>query len=158
LIHTDLIWEENEKTERGKSLHQRTDKPKKNTKVLQGWTVYYHRLRLSAKPDQVRWENGSPIPYEMKAGRTKCGPEDEVQLCACGLALEESTGKPVPYGIIYYWKEKKSHRITFTEGLRNLTKKTIIQVRELLNSEKIPLGKKFPGCRACSLKFECNPQ
>ena len=112
-------------------------------------------LGVSVKPDQVRWEKGNPIPYEMKRGRTKVGPEDEAQLCIAALVLEEISGKEIPEGVIFYWSEKRSQRIRFTERLRQLTLETIAKVREMLEKGNTPRGKTFGGCKNCSLKFEC---
>lgn len=161
LIHIDQIWEENIHTQQGKILHQKTDKRKitkrKNEEETQGEIIYNLELGLSAKPDRIDWINGIPIPYEMKKGKTKNHQADEIQLQAAGLCLEEITKTRIPYGTIYYWKEKKSKKIEFTNQLRDKTIQTIIEVRTMLLSGLTPTGYHKPGCRNCSLKFECMP-
>ena len=161
LIHIDLVWEENEDTTKGKILHQNVDKygvtKRKEHVETQGETIYNLQLGISAKPDKIIWEHDMPVPYEMKKGKSKATVADTVQLCAGGLCLESQTNRTVEHGILYYWEEKKSHKIEFTPQLREITLRVISETRKLLESGKIPLGKSHKGCSRCSLKLTCMP-
>jgi len=161
LIHINLAWEENTQTQEGKILHSKTDNlgisNHKERQILTGVTIYDENLGLSAKPDRIVFEDSNVYPYEMKHGKTKSEPWDEIQLCAGGLCLEYTLKKRINYGILYYWKERKSQTINFNENLRKLTIKTLDETRALLESEIIPKGLKNPKCRNCSLKFQCLP-
>lgn len=161
LIHNDLVWEENLLTEQGVTLHQKSDtrghERRNNKEEVRGVTYYHSELFLSAKPDRVIWENGVPRPYEMKRGRTKPEPWDEVQLCAGGLCVGYETGANVSHGILYYAAEKKSHVVAFSETLIKYTLDILKKTRSLLTSGTTPQGTLMKGCKNCSLKFQCMP-
>ncbi|MBP8986033.1 MAG: CRISPR-associated protein Cas4, partial [Syntrophobacterales bacterium] len=112
LIHIEQIWEENLYTIEGELLHQRShsgkaeERPMKRTEF--GMPIRSLELGLSGKTDAVEYKaDGGIVPVEYKRGRPKKGREDEVQLCAQALCLEEMLGVSIPEGALFYGKVRR---------------------------------------------------
>ena len=60
------------------------------------------RYRLIGKSDLIESENGELYPVEYKRGRKGEWDNDELQVCAQALCLEEMTGKCIATGYVYY--------------------------------------------------------
>src|SRR5438445_7420699 len=111
LIHVEGIFEENEHTIRGDIAHEHADLPgyevAKGVTLLRALPVWSERLGLNGKCDIVEVEADStsnlksPIsnlklphfksltPVEYKVGRRRVFENDDAQLCAQALCLEE---------------------------------------------------------------------
>jgi len=98
-------------------------------------------------------------PVEFKRGREKEKDVDRVQLCAQALCLEEMLNIDIESGQIYYLQEHRRKNVELNTTLRQETISLIDRIREIQESEKIPLaqyGKR--KCDNCSLVNECMPK
>ena len=59
------------------------------------------QYKLLGKSDLIEAESGQLYPVECKRGRKGEWDNDELQVCAQALCLEEMTGEPVNTGYIY---------------------------------------------------------
>lgn len=174
LRHLDGLYVHNEHTRRGDSLHKRADRPgferRKGVRTERGLWIASRRLRLYGRADLVefRREPGrrrpgiplveTPYPVEYKRGKARRWSNDDVQLCAQALCLEEMLGLTVPEGAIYHAVSKKRREVPFTHGLRAETEAAIAALHELLASGRIPPAVLKPRCRGCSLRGHCLPE
>lgn len=167
LIHLERLWAENRFTAEGQILHQRADKPGQRTikgvRRVTGLTLASQRLGIVGKADLVEFytdETGEhPYPVEYKRGKSKLHRADEVQLCAQALCLEEMTDVTIPEGALFYGETKRRVVVPFDDTLRQLTVSTIMQLKEVFNSEKTPPPTyRADRCRACSLYDICLPK
>lgn len=101
LIHIEGIFEENAFTLQGGLLHEAADTPGYSTqsgvRVVRALPVYSRRLGLSGKADIVEFARGpggrqTPCPVDYKRGARRRWNNDDVQLCAQALCLEEMLG------------------------------------------------------------------
>jgi CRISPR-associated exonuclease Cas4 len=99
-----------------------------------------------------------PYPVEYKRGRRRRWDNDDVQLCAQALCLEEMLGVPVPAGAIFHVKSKRRREITFTAELRAKTEEAARRLHELVASGVTPRPVLKPRCRGCSLHDLCMPE
>ena len=99
-----------------------------------------------------------PFPVEYKRGKRRRWDNDEVQLCAQALCLEEMLGVPVPAGAIFHIKSKRRREVVFTDTLRKTTEETARRVHELVASGVTPPPVLMARCRGCSLHDLCMPE
>jgi CRISPR-associated exonuclease Cas4 len=126
---------------------------------LSGLRLVCHALCIQGVADLVEFRaDGTPFPVEYKRGKDHEWDNDNVQLCAQALCLEEMTGLTVPAGAIYHIRSKRRRPVDFTPELRLLTTQTILKVRELLNKTSLPPPVHVPHCKKCSLFNLCLPK
>jgi CRISPR-associated exonuclease Cas4 len=99
-----------------------------------------------------------PYPVEYKRGKRRRWDNDDVQLCAQALCLEEMLGVAVPAGAIYHVKSKRRRQIVFTADLRARTEAAARRLHELFASGVTPPPVLKPRCRGCSLHDLCMPE
>ncbi|PID85240.1 MAG: CRISPR-associated protein Cas4 [Chloroflexi bacterium] len=99
------------------------------------------------------------IPVEYKHGKKGNWDNDNVQLCAQALCLEEMTNQPVEQGEIFYWRSRQRITVPFDNQLRQMTEQTIQQAFQLIAQNTIPppIHKK-QKCTLCSIQPICLPQ
>jgi CRISPR-associated exonuclease Cas4 len=162
LMHIEGIWRDNEHTIIGSLLHDHADEPGYETgagvKLLRALPLHSQKYGLSGRADVVEMRDGKPAPVEYKKGKRRKFENDDIQLCAQALCLEEMFGKEVPSGFIYHAASKRRREVGFDRYLRDQTEKTIIAVRELIASGQVPPAILAPHCDGCSLRAICMPE
>jgi CRISPR-associated exonuclease Cas4 len=185
LIHVEQVWQENRLTAEGKVLHEKAHQQghETRTSVRSVRSLHLRSLAfgISGVADVVEfhapagqraaelsedsfWAQKSVLrgwkvfPIEYKRGKRKTTRVDEVQLCAQALCLEEMLDTNVPDGAIFYGQEQGRVGIAFDPGLRNLTAKLCIRLREVLCGQVTPAAIRKPSCRRCSLIDICMPE
>ena len=99
-----------------------------------------------------------PYPVEYKRGRRRRWDNDDVQLCAQALCLEEMLGVAVPAGAIFHVKSKRRREIVFTPELRAKTEEAARRLHQLVASGVTPPPVLKARCRGCSLYDLCMPE
>lgn len=131
----------------------------KGVKLLRALPVFSDRLGLSGKCDIVeQHRDGSLCPVEYKKGRRRRFENDDGQLCAQALCLEEMFRRPVPRGAIFHAMSKRRREVEFTAQLRKLTEDSVGELRKLLKAGVTPPAVFKPACEECSLYRICLPQ
>ena len=153
----------NEHTVVGDSVHEQADVSGYETvwgvTLLRALPVWSTRLGLSGKCDIVeRHPDGSLVPVEFKKGKRRKFDNDDAQLCAQALCLEEMFGRDIPRGAIFHAKSKRRREVEFTEELRRLTERAIEAVHQLIEAEAVPHAVHKPQCSECSLFESCMPE
>ncbi len=171
LRHLDGLYVHNEHTRRGELLHRRADtkgvERRPGVRTERGLWIASRRLRLYGRADLVEFRAapGGPdvrrevaYPVEYKRGRLRRWDNDDVQLCAQALCLEEMRGSPVPEGAIYHARSKTRRVVPFHAALRAETEAAVDRLHELLDAEVAPVAVLKPQCRGCSLRGYCLPE
>jgi CRISPR-associated exonuclease Cas4 len=174
----------NEHTVRGDIVHEHADLPgyevAKGVTVLRALPVWSDRLGLSGKCDVVEAREGkvesrkqkaemiseppcvgsyaSLVPVEYKKGKRRAFENDDAQLCAQGLCLEEMFGITVERGAVFHAASKRRREVEFTAELRKLTEEAIAELHRLAASGSVPAAVFKPACEECSLYEICLPQ
>ena len=162
LIHVEHVFEENVYTMRGHDLHERTDTPEEsgweeNVRVERALPLWSARLGLVGKADVVEFRRLTPYPVEYKSGRLREFENDDLQLCAQAICLEEMMGRPVPRGAIYHHSSRRRREVEFTDPLRREVELAAAAIRKILNEQTLPPPVNDSRCRHCSLKESCMP-
>jgi CRISPR-associated exonuclease Cas4 len=165
LIHGEGIFEANEHTLRGDIVHEHTDlrgyEVVQGVKLLRALPVFSGRLGLNGKCDIVEQRrDGTLFPVEFKLGKRRQWENDDAQLCAQALCLEEMFGVSVPCGAIFHADSKRRREVNFTPGLRQATEQATAALHALLgrgDDEPLPQAVLKRACEECSLYDICLP-
>jgi CRISPR-associated exonuclease Cas4 len=172
---------ENEHTVLGDIGHEHTDLPgyevAKGVKLLRALPVFSERLGLSGKCDIVEVRGGtsndqcsiandqsqitirqSLFPVEYKKGKRRQFDNDDAQLCAQALCLEEMFSCKIEHGAIFHAASKRRREVEFTPELRALTERAVADLRALTESGTVPPARFEPRCEECSLYEICLPR
>ncbi len=176
-------WREaNEHTVLGELIHEHADfagyEVAKGVLVWRALPIWSDRLGLSGKCDIVEAEfhsapnSASAIsnlkslkPVEYKKGKRRRFSNDDAQLCAQALCLEEMFGIAVERGAIFHAESKRRREVEFAPDLRAMTEQAIADLHVLLGQSQAPgsipqLPKALyrPACEECSLFEICMPK
>ena len=162
LIHIEQTYDENIYTMRGHDLHERTDQPMESgwedgVRVERALPLWSKRLGLIGKADVVEFHGDAPYPVEYKSGPNRRFENDDLQVCAQAMCLEEMTGKEVPRGAIYHHSSRRRREVVFTPELRRLVEEAITGIRLMLESGTLPPPVNDRRCERCSLQESCMP-
>jgi len=168
LIELENIWAENQFTAEGQVLHQPVNQAdqEKRGDIRTVWALRLSHVELGIEgvADVVEYHkqaDGSetPFPIEYKRGKPKTHRADEVQLCAQALCLEDMHGITVPEGALFYGEVRRRHAVIFDTELRDLTLKTILACRAIVQTQCTPVADyQAKKCNACSLIDLCHPK
>jgi CRISPR-associated exonuclease Cas4 len=154
---------ENVHTLIGDLAHEHADLPgfevAKGVTLLRALPVWSERLGLNAKCDIVeRHPDGALLPVEYKKSKRRHFDNDDVQLCAQALCLEEMFGRPVERGAVFHAASKRRREVAFTPELRAITEQTAADLHALDAASFVPPAVLKPQCEECSLYEVCLPQ
>ena len=120
------LWIDNQYTTEGLLAHKRVDLPKnvirKDQRHVTGMWLVSQRLGLIGKGDLiefVRDDSGNQVPYpvDFKRGKRRRWDNNEAQLCAQAMCLEEMLDVTVPRGAIFHIKSQRREEIEFDDDL-----------------------------------------
>jgi len=97
-------------------------------------------------------------PVEYKKGQRRQFDNDDAQLCAQALCLEEMFGLVVDRGAVFHAASKRRREVEFTAELRQLTENAIAELHRLLETQCVPQAVFKPACEECSLFDLCLPK
>ena len=181
----------NEHTNRGDIVHEHADlagyEVVKGVTLLRALPVWSERLGLNGKCDIVEVHphpaSGHPLPsdgrgvggegrtllpVEFKLGKRRQWANDDAQLCAQALCLEEMFGTHIPRGAVFHADSKRRREVEFTAELRELTERAVDELHALLRLSdgsippaeipRLPPAIYKPACEECSLYDICLPK
>lgn len=167
LIHCEGVFTDNAYTLEGRFAHENADVPgveeRDGVRIVRALPLFNRRLGLTGKADVVEFHRLSgggeqPFPIDYKRGPRKQWDNDDAQLCAQALCLEEMLGREVPAGAVFHAASKRRRDVAFSSELRAMTEKAITDVRGLLASGIVAPAVLQPRCEGCSLKAVCLPE
>lgn len=156
LIHIEQQWEENYKTTSGELMHKKAHDDKSfekrgNLLIVRGLRISSHILGLSGQCDVVEFYHDTagvdlfgyegkwiPIPVEYKNGKPKEDNEDELQLCAQAICLEEMFQVDISKGYLYYGENRRRTCVEFTQELRDMVMKYSKEMHDLFQRGYTP--------------------
>lgn len=153
----------NAHTAKGDIVHAHADLPgyevAKGVTLLRALPVWSDTLGLNGKCDIVEQRvDGGLFPVEYKSGKRRQWDNDDVQLCAQALCLEEMLGRSIPAGAVFHADSKRRREVSFTAELRTLTHRTISALHSLAGANMVPPAVFKPACEHCSLFDICLPR
>ena len=163
LNHIEGVWLENHLTLEGtlahKKVHAEGSQEEDGTagRTVRGLWLRSNRLRLVGVADLVEFRR-EPYPVEYKRGKRRKWDNDEVQLCAQALCLEEMLGVSVPRGAIFHVRSKRRREVDLDADLRRRTEDAVVRLHALIQAGEVPAPILHPKCKHCSLHAVCMPE
>lgn len=163
LIHLEREFTDNIHTARGNAEHDKVDgihhEASGDRRIETALPVWCDRVGLIGKCDVVEFlSDGTPYPIEYKHGPKRKWLNDDIQLAAQAICLEEMLDRPVPKGAIFHASSHRRREVAITQELRWLVEETATAIRAMLASGKLPPPVNDARCRECSLKDICQPE
>ena len=164
LIYLEGEFTQNIHTARGNAEHERVDRIAHETtvsgaRVEYALPVWSDRLGLIGKCDVVEFHpDGTVHPVEYKHGPRRRWVNDDLQLCAQALCLEEMTGMRISRGAIFHAASRRRREVAITDELRKMVEETVSAIRAMLTAGRLPPPVNDKRCKECSLKETCQPE
>lgn len=162
LIHAEAGFEDNLYTMQGTYEHERVDEVRhevsEGVRVEYGLPIWNRKLGLSGRCDAVEFHvDGTIYPVEYKHGKRHQWINDDLQVCAQAICLEEMMGVTVPRGAIFHHGSRRRREVIFDQALRELVESTVAAIRAMLASQITPPPVNDARCKHCSLLESCMP-
>ena len=163
LIHQEGEFTDNIHTMRGNAEHERVDRATHETlrsgaRVEYALPVWSDRLGLIGKCDVVEfWPDGTVYPIEYKHGPKRKWLNDDLQLAAQAICLEDMLGRAVPTGAIFHASSRRRREVTITPELRQMVIETAEAIRAMLAANNLPPPVNDARCKECSMNEICQP-
>lgn len=162
LHRVEGVWVENAHTLTGthdhRNVHATKDADTAAGRTARGLRLVSHTLRVQGVADLVEFPGGVPFPVEYKRGKRRAWDNDDVQLCAQAVCLEEMLGVAVPAGAVFHVRTQRRRPVAFTPALRDLTRRAAERLHDLLTRTAAPPPVLHPKCKQCSLHATCMPE
>lgn len=153
---------DNQYTIEGTSLHDRVhtlgEGHREETWQIRAIWLKSEHYKLIGKSDLIESDSGQLYPVEYKRGRRGEWDNDELQVCAQALCLEEMTGQTITQGYIYYAHSHQRQLVEISDQLREEAIATIHSIQTLLQTGIMPQPVYSKRCSGCSLSVQCLPQ
>lgn len=153
---------DNKYTIEGTNLHERVhttgEGNQEETWQVRAIWLKSEKYKLIGKSDLIESENGEFYPVEYKRGKKGEWDNDELQVCAQALCLEEMIGKVVQTGYVYYAQTHQRQLVEISDDLRQQTINTIADVTRIIETGIMPRAVYSKRCRGCSLSEQCLPK
>ncbi|MBF0227557.1 MAG: CRISPR-associated endonuclease Cas1 [Desulfobacterales bacterium] len=172
LEHNRGMFEDNPHTIEGRTAHRVVDDRSKEGKeinkndVIHRRSVYFssENFGIIGKLDLLEEKENEIYPVEYKKGKApnkNYAPwlNDQIQLCAQALLMQENGLKLPDKAYLYYVGSKKRVEIQITENLILETHRVIAACRLIAKSDVLPpLAENRNKCFGCSLNAICLPE
>lgn len=165
LIYLEGEFADNVHTQRGHAEHERVDRIAHATtcegaRVEYALPIWHERLGLIGKCDVVEfWPDGRLYPVEYKHGRRRAWLNDDIQLAAQALCLEEMFGTRIDRGAIFHASSRRRREVEIAAALREDVARTLAALRTLLADARLPAPTTdVRRCAQCSLRQTCQPE
>ncbi len=164
LIYVENEFSDNVHTSRGNAEHERVDRAahttsKDGARIEYALPIWSERLGLIGKCDVVEfWPDGTIYPVEYKHGSKKQRENDDLQLAAQALCLEEMCGRPVERGAIFHAKSKRRRELVIDAAIRLRLEQVIQDIRAMLSTNQLPPPVNDARCTECSMREICQPE
>lgn len=163
LIHAEGEFQDNIHTDSGTREHERVDQLahdiKKGVRIEFALPVWSETLGISGRCDVVEFHpDGSVFPVEYKHGKRKQWDNDDLQVAAQALCLEEMLNTHIPTAAVYHIQTHRRREVSLSPDLRASVAATTQAVITLLAGNHCPPPTPHPErCPQCSLNSLCNP-
>lgn len=165
----EQIWKDNQYTAEGVYAHKKVDQSanlkRGDKRNVTGMMLVSYRLGVTGKADLVEFRSNHdgtsftiPYPVDFKRGKKRRWDNDEVQLCAQAMCLEEMLSVSVPAGAIFHIKSQHRREVLFDEYLRQQTITAAARLHEIVRTGITPPAEWKPRCKGCSLLETCMPK
>jgi len=144
----------------GKNYYRTDGKIKhKNQSKRGGWTkeIYLESEGLGLKGKVDILEDKNAIPVERKRG-DRHYQNDEIQLSAYCMLLEDNIDETVDEGVIYLFGTDERHKLTITDWHRERVLEISEKIKSMDSNSPPPFTDNPNKCVKCSTRGYCMPE
>jgi CRISPR-associated exonuclease Cas4 len=177
LIHLEGAWSENYLTAQGNVMHEKAHDEETESRgdlritrglklrslklgvIGQADVVEFHKAAQGEKGISITGADGlwKPLVIEYKRGKPKIGHEDEVQLCAQVMCIEEMLGIDIASSSFFYGQPRRRYDLNIDNTIRKETEALIIKLHKMNDAGITPAAVYTKRCQSCSLIDICLP-
>ena len=123
-------------------------------------SVWSDALGISGRCDVVEFHpDGAVFPIEYKHGKRKQWDNDDIQVAAQAMCLEEMLKTNIPTAAIFHIQTRRRREVNIDQTLRNEVAVTVTAVTNLFKGQQCPPPTEhIKRCPQCSLNELCNPE
>jgi CRISPR-associated exonuclease Cas4 len=162
LMQIEGIWADNEHTILGSAAHQNIDlsgyEVDRGVRIVRSLPVFSVSLGIAGIADVVEFHPDKIVPVEYKKGRRRRFQNDDIQVCAQAMCLEEMFSCLIERGFVFHAASKRRREVICNQTLRSVVRESIEGVRRLIAESKVPAAHLRPQCDGCSLHQICLPE
>ena len=163
LILQEQEFADNRHTLQGNRVHERVDEVSapmvEGVRIEYALPVWSDRLGLTGKCDAVEfWPDGTVYPVEYKKGKKQRWQNDDLQLAAQAMCLEEMLGTKIPKGAIYHYESRHRREVPITSELRTEMAQLAEELHRMADSSALPPPINNYRCPECSMRDICLPE
>lgn len=178
LIEIEQAWIENYLTLDGRIMHENAhnglELERRGERLIsRGLPVSSHQLGFTGKCDVVEYTKTSESsgvylhdiegkylvsPIEYKRGKVKVGEEDEMQVAAQAIALEEMLSASIEKAYIFYGRHQRRHEVLIDTEIRRSVQEIADEMHDYSERAYVPKVRYQSKCKSCSLFDICMPQ
>jgi CRISPR-associated exonuclease Cas4 len=157
-------FEDNLHTARGIAEHIHVDSVahragQDGVRVESSLPVWSDRLGLIGKCDVVEfWSDGTVYPVEYKHGARRKWNNDDLQVMAQAICLEEMLGCVVVRAAVYHATSRRRREVVLTPALRSQVERCVREIRQMLVEGRLPAPVNDRRCVECSMRPICDPE
>lgn len=121
-----------------------------------GKSLYSARYRLTGAPDYIVQTREGLVPVEVKPGRDGPEPHEShlLQVLAYCLLVEETEGKPPPYGLLRYSHD--TFKVDYNANTRAYLISVLEEMQAAMQQSAVHRNHDVAGrCRACAYRPVC---
>jgi CRISPR-associated exonuclease Cas4 len=165
LIYLEGQFSDNVHTQRGNAEHAAVDRiahttTRSGARVEYALPIWSDALCLIGKCDVVEfWPDGTVLPVEYKHGPRRAWLNDDIQLAAQAMSLEEMLNVEVERGAIFHATSKRRREVKIDAALRSHVEAAVKDIRSMIACTTLPAPTADARrCRECSLRDICQPE
>lgn len=162
LMQVEGIWADNEHTILGTAAHRNIDlsgyEVNRGVRIVRSLPVFSESLGIAGVADVVEFHGDRIVPVEYKKGRRRKFQNDDIQVCAQAMCLEEMFCCSIERGFVFHSASKRRREVICDALLREAVRQAIDGVRHLINNSIVPPARLRPQCDGCSLREICLPE
>ncbi len=123
-----------------------------------GFPVASERLRIAGIVDVIESAADGLCIVEHKRGSTRHWENDQLQVVAQAIALEETTGLHVVSGNVFSWTSHRRYTFPISSELRQQVEQTVYTMQETIQfGQRPPPISDTRKCKLCSVREVCQP-
>ena len=163
LMFIERSYEDNQFTIQGKAGHEEADtiswEVRFDTRLERALPLRSEKYGLHGIADAVEFRSDDVIyPVEYKRSKRRQWLNDDLQLFAQAICLEEMFGKTVKAGAIYHIASRRRREVEFSEDHLHKLLEVIGQINLLMELNQTPPPLFDNHCPNCSLYDICSPE
>jgi CRISPR-associated exonuclease Cas4 len=138
--------------------HRNVHVQKSSDSSITGLPVASERLRIAGVIDLIEPVPGGMRIVEHKRGSARQWVNDQLQIAAQAIAIEEMTGVRVVEGSVFSWSRRRRYIFEISPAVRDEVEHTVQAMFALIKAGRRPPPTiETQRCKGCSLLESCHP-